>query len=353
MRNRAECRPDERTAIATDVLSDVFRNIRLAGALYFDVNAGAPWMAETRQAAALCPRVLRGFEHVISLYVVLKGSCWAQLCDESQPAVRLDVADGVIFWHGDAHSMSSEPRERLSSKSGLRGRSPDDALPFALYESGSGERARFVCGYLDCDARPYNPILGALPRVLHVPGSSAAGALTFDLMSAAVAESRQPRAGAEAILSKLGELMLLQAVRHCIECLPAESTGWLAALRDSNVSAALRALHGRPAEPWTLDALAREAGLSRSMFCERFSGLMGTSAMQYLSNWRLQLASSLLERRGASITRIAADVGYESDAAFNRAFKKRVGVPPGAWRRRRRGRTPVDDGHASEEVAGC
>jgi len=130
--------------------------------------------------------------------------------------------------------------------------------------------------------------------------------------------------------------MFLQAVRQQIDGLPAESTGWLAALRDRNVGDAPRLMHGRPAEPWTLDSLAREVGLSRSVFAERFSQLMVSPAMHYLSNWRLQLAANLLKQERLSIAQVAAEVGYESEAAFNRAFKKQVGVPPGAWRRARR-----------------
>lgn len=117
--------------------------------------------------------------------------------------------------------------------------------------------------------------------------------------------------------------------------MPSESTGWLAALRDRSIGAALNLMHGRPADPWTLDSLAREIGLSRSVFVERFAKIMGVPAMLYLSSWRLQLAASLLERQGLSIAQAAAEVGYDSEAAFNRAFKKQVGVPPGAWRRAR------------------
>jgi transcriptional regulator GlxA family with amidase domain len=154
-------------------------------------------------------------------------------------------------------------------------------------------------------------------------------------MRVALQETESPRAGGETILSKLSELMFLQAVRQHIDSLPSESTGWLAALRDRNIGDALRLMHGAPAENWTLDSLAREVGLSRSVFAERFALIMGTPAMHYLSNWRLQLAAKLLERQSMSIAQAAAEVGYESEAAFNRAFKKQVGAPPGAWRRAR------------------
>lgn len=277
---------------------------------------------------------MREFEHVISIHIMLEGGAWAQLSDQSQPAIGIAAGDAVIFAQGDAHFMSSAPDERPLSKSTAGNRRVDKALPFVLSEARSGEaRGRFVSGYLGCHARPYNPILSALPRVLHVRDSNGSNAFTTELIKAALAESWQPRAGGKTILSRIGELMFLRAIRQYVEGSPARSTGWLAALRDHNVSAALHAVHGNPAEPWTLSALAREAGLSRSMFAKRFRRVTGMSAMRYLGNWRLQLATSMLEKEGASVTRIASYVGYESDAAFNRAFKKRLGVPPGTWRR--------------------
>src|SRR5262249_45078021 len=143
--------------------------------------------------------------------------------------------------------------------------------------------------------------------------------------------------------SKLSELMFLQAIRAHIDTLPPESIGWLSGLRDRHVGAALMLMHGRPGEDWTLDALAKEVGLSRSAFAERFTELMGTPPMGYLGNWRLQVAARLLEAPSMSIAQAAAQVGYESEAAFNRAFKKQVGLPPGAWRRSRAngGRLPA------------
>ncbi|MGZ5090268.1 MAG: AraC family transcriptional regulator [Burkholderiales bacterium] len=317
-----------------DVLSDVLRAVRLTGAIYFDVNARAPWIAETPPVSSICARVMPECDHVISFHIMLDGACWAQLGDESQPAIRLEAGDAVIFPRGDGHFMSTEIGKRSTPDLSLYYRPNDRPLPFVLSElGGSGERSRFVCGYLGCDARPFNPLLDALPRKLHVRSSSAGGQLVHDLIRHALQETESPSAGGETILSKLSELMFLQAVRQQIDALPPESTGWLAALRDRNVGAALRLMHGRPAEPWTLDSLAREVGLSRSVFAERFSQLMVAPAMHYLSNWRLQVAASLLKQDRLSIAQVAAEVGYESEAAFNRAFKKQVGVPPGAWRR--------------------
>ncbi len=322
-----------------DVLSDVLRAVRLTGAVYFDVRARAPWVAETPATSSICANVMPAFEHAISFHIMLDGWCWAQLADESEPAIKLEAGDAVIFPEGAGHYMSTERGKRAEPDLNIYYRPTDRALPFMLNEfGGEGEPARFVCGYLGCDTRPYNPLVDALPRIMHVRASSKAGMLTFDLIRVALQENEQPSAGGETILSKLSELMFLQAVREHVDGLPEQSVGWLSGLRDRHVGAALKLMHGKPSENWTLDGLAREVGLSRSAFAERFAEVMGAPPMHYLSTWRLQCAARLLERPGLSIAQAAAEVGYESEAAFNRAFKKQVGLPPGAWRKSRQAR---------------
>jgi AraC-like DNA-binding protein len=319
-----------------DVLSDVLRAVRLTGAVYFDVRARAPWVAETPATPRICSQVMPDFEHVIAFHIMLDGWCWAQLADESEPPIRMEAGDAVIFPEGEGHYMGTERGRRSQPDLALYYRPLDRALPFVINEfGGEGEPARFVCGYLGCDARPFNPILDALPRMLHVRASTTGGMLTNDLIRVALHEHEQPSAGGETILSKLSELMFLQAVRQHIDSLPPESTGWLSGLRDRHISTALRLMHAKPEENWTLEMLAREAGLSRSGFAERFVAIMGVPPMQYLANWRLQRAARLLEQPSISIAQAASAVGYESEAAFNRAFKKQVGLPPGAWRRSR------------------
>jgi AraC-like DNA-binding protein len=317
-----------------DVLSDVLRAVRLTGAVYFDVRARAPWVAETPATHRICANVMPAFEHAIAFHIMMDGWCWAQLADESEPAVKLEAGDAVIFVGGEGHFMSTERGKRAQPDLDLYYRPTDRPLPFLLNElGGDGAPARFVCGYLGCDARPFNPILDALPRLLHVRAN--ADDPTQRLIRMALEESERPRAGGETILSKLSELMFLEAVRQYLDGMPQQSIGWLAGLRDRHVGVALKLMHGRPADDWTLDALAREVGLSRSAFAERFSELMGVPPITYLGHWRLQCAARLLEAQGVSIAQAAAEVGYESEAAFNRAFKKQVGVPPGAWRRAR------------------
>lgn len=275
-------------------------------------------------------------EHVIAFHIMLDGWCWAELADKGAPPIRMEAGDAVIFPHGEAHYMGPELGRRSKPDMEMYYRPRDRALPFVVSEfGGDGDPARFVCGYLGCDARPFNPVLEALPRMMHVRASGSGGVMTNDLIRIALQENEQPRAGGETILSKLSELMFLQAVRQYIDSLPAEFTGWLSGLRDRHISAALRLMHGKPEENWTLEGLSREAGLSRSAFAERFVDIMGVPPMQYLASWRLQRAARLLEQPSISIAQAAAAVGYESEAAFNRAFKKQVGLPPGAWRRSR------------------
>ena len=324
-----------------DVLSDVLRAVRLTGAVYFHIHARAPWIAETPGAPVISAGLMPEFEHIIAFHVMLEGWAWAQLADESQPPILLEAGDAIIFPRGDAHFLSTERGKRSRPNLEMYKHRKNAPLPYVFLEyGGAGEKANYGCGFLGCDVRPYNPVIDALPRVLHVRRSDAHGSLTFDLMRVALQETATPRAGGETIRAKVSELMFMNAVRQYIDELPEQSTGWLAALRDRHVAAALNAIHARPADPWTLDSLAREVGMSRSTFAERFTAVIGTSAMQYLGNWRLQLAAALLDRPGTRVANVAAEVGYESEAAFNRAFKRQVGVPPGAWRKRARTNSP-------------
>lgn len=318
-----------------DVLSDVLRAVRLTGAVYFDFRARAPWVAETPETSRICAHVMPECEHLLAFHILLDGRCWAELAGERHSAVLMEAGDAVIFPRGDHHVMASEPGQRAAPDLSVYYRPMDRPLPFVWNLGGNGEPCRLACGYLGCDARPFNPVLDALPPLLHVRAKQGERNLNHDLIQAALQEYERPRAGGETILSKLSELMFLEALRQHLDALPKESIGWLSGLRDRHVGMALRLMHSRPAEPWTLDALAREVGLSRSAFAERFAELMGVPPMQYLGNWRLQLAARLLERQGTSIAQAAAEVGYESEAAFNRAFKRQVGVPPGSWRRSR------------------
>jgi AraC-like DNA-binding protein len=213
-----------------------------------------------------------------------------------------------------------------------RGTTP---LPL-VYELGGGgpERARIVCCFMGCDERPFNPLLSSLPRVIHIRAVAAppASGWQMTLMNLAVSESRSSREGGENVLARLSELMFVEAIRRYLETLDPVEKGWLAGLRDPVVGQALAVLHGEPSAEWTVESLARTVGVSRSVLAERFTEMAGQPPMQYLALWRMQLASRQLID-GAQVAEVATAVGYESDAAFSRAFKKVVGQSPVTWRR--------------------
>jgi AraC-like DNA-binding protein len=194
--------------------------------------------------------------------------------------------------------------------------------------------ARFICGYLGCDARPFSPLLAALPRMLRVPAKQG-GDPAGEFMRIAAAETDRARWGSAAIRARLAETLFVAAVRRYLDALPEGATGWLGGLRNPHVGRALALLHARPAHPWTLEALAREVGLSRTVLHERFAALIGQPPMHYLTLWRMQLAASRLAHGNEKIAFIALEVGYKSEAAFSRAFKRLVGSPPASWRRQR------------------
>jgi AraC-like DNA-binding protein len=318
-----------------DVLSDVLRAVRLTGAVFFDNEAHCPWVASSPNSAAITA-VMPGAEHVISFHSLLSGECWAEIPDDPTPPTRLRAGDIVIFPMGDANVLSSSPGMRGTVNLSIYKRPTDRALPvpYVLNQDASGhETCHFVCGYFGCDARPFNPLLDALPRMFVAEVSPASQNWLSNLIQVATKESEHGSAGGETMLAKLAELIFVEVVRKHIDRLPEDARGWFSGLRDRHVGTALRLIHARPAEAWTIEGLAREVGLSRSAFAERFTEYAQISPMHYLARWRMQLAARLLENRGISVAQAAAEVGYGSDAAFNRSFKKYLGVSPGAWRR--------------------
>lgn len=314
-----------------DTLSDVLRAVRLNGAVFFTVDASAPFVAEAPASALIGPHIMPGVEHVIEYHVVVSGSCWGGIVDE--PAVKLETGDVIVFPQGDPHVISSGPGMRGLSSFDTIQNARQGRLPISLSIQGGGpEQARLVCGFLGCDARPFNPLLATLPRVLHLRASSNNQVMRH-LLEMAVAESSASRAGGDCVLSRLSELLFVEVVRRYVEQLPPEGVGWFAGLRDPNIGLALQRLHERPAHDWSLEELGRECGLSRSVLAERFVQLVGIPPFQYLAQWRIQLAASLLRSGKASIAEIADRVGYGSEAALSRAFKRQLGVAPALYRR--------------------
>jgi AraC-like DNA-binding protein len=324
-----------------DALSDVLRAVRLSGAVFFDIHAAEPWVAETPLGRTVVHAMFPGSEHMISYHVLLEGSCWAIV--EGESPVHLSAGDVIVFPHGDTHVLTSTPGMRKKPVMSMYRRPTEGQLPFSISmgpmpdvapkgaATSHATQARFVCGFLGCDARPFNPLLAALPRVIRV--SDDANGTLAAYVRFALAESKVPRIGGESVLGRLSELMFLHVVRRYLESLPPEKTDWLAGLRDEPIGRALAALHRNPARAWTLQSLAREAGISRSVLAERFAQFVGHPPIEYLTSWRMQLAANQLRSSTQSVAEIANRVGYESEAAFSRAFKKAVGAPPSEWRK--------------------
>jgi AraC-like DNA-binding protein len=320
--------------VSTDTLSEVLRAVRLTGAVFFAVDASTPWVADTPASREMAPYLMPGVEHVIEYHVITAGACWGGIVDETP--VRLETGDVIVFPHGDAHVLSSSPGMRGIPNLDAVRRVRESRLPVTIEMAGGGdERTQVICGFLGCDARPFNPLLSTLPRTIHVPRRSSDGVLE-QFVKLALAESIAERAGGNAVLARLSELMFVEVVRRYLSALPPENVGWLAGLRDDSVGRVLGKLHDRPAHDWSLDELAREVGLSRSVLAERFTHFVGVPPIQYLAQWRMQLAATLLSSTSKSLSEIADEIGYGSETALSRAYKRWVGVAPAEWRRGKR-----------------
>ena len=326
--------------MSQDTLSDVLRTVRLRGAVFFYVSGGHDWAAESPASQDFAGAVMPGAEHVMQYHAIIDGHCWAAVIGE--PPVKLGVGDIVLFPHGDAHVLSSAPGMRAEPSLAWFYEAKIDRLPVRIaYEGTSGPSlsppatgglATIACGFLSCDVRPFNPLIAALPRLLHLRAADGGGWITRFLQQT-ISESQANRPGSEAMLARMSEMLFVDAVRRYVEGLPPEGMGWLAGLRDRFVGRALALLHERPAEEWTIDELGRQVGLSRSALHERFVQFLGQPPMQYLAQWRMQIAAGLLRGSNSNVAAIAQEVGYDSEAAFARAFKRLVGQPPATWRR--------------------
>ncbi|NMF90960.1 AraC family transcriptional regulator [Aromatoleum petrolei] len=329
--------------MSQDTLSDLLRSVRLRGAVFYYVSCWEDWAAEAPPAREIAPAVLPGAEHVIEFHMVARGAGWAAV--SGLPPARLETGDIVMFPQGDAHVMSSAPGvapARIEPDWVFATRNDPRPMPVA-YHRGVREPGApapvgdadtiLVCGFLGCDLRPFNPLVAALPRLLHLPAARA-GDWVARVIDQAARESTERRPGSDVVLERLAEMMFVDTARRYLEGLPDDATGWLAGLRDRYVGRALALLHERPDRPWTIDELGREVGLSRSALHERFVQFLAEPPMHYLANWRIQLGSRLLRESSRTVAAIAQEVGYESEAAFSRAFKRLVGLPPATWRRR-------------------
>jgi AraC-like DNA-binding protein len=321
-----------------DALSETLRVVHLVGAIFIHARFTAPWCYQSPSADSAAPLLEPGAERIVIFHLITAGECYVELGTEAP--VRLTAGDAVIFPQGDAHRMASEPG--LPPAKGARLDVVLARRPRHLAYGGGGPSTRLVCGYLACDARLARMMLAGLPRIVkvNVRGSNA-GAWLEASVRYALSEARSPRPGGAGVLAKLAEVLFIEVLRLYMNEQGDGHSGWLAGVSDRIVGAALKAMHKDPAHAWTLDELARTAGTSRSVLAERFQTLVGTAPMQYLTQWRMLLAANLLRGSNAQLARIAEDVGYQTDTAFSRAFRREFGAPPAAWRRSQMARVPA------------
>ena len=331
-----------------DVLSDVLRVVRLSGAVFFTADFSAPWAIESPIPEMLASAVMPEAECVVLFHILVEGEC--EVVCQGHPVTTMETGDVIVFPRGDQHTMRSHGAGTPTPLASIFSPGGYDEPPQLSY-GGGGRTSRFVCGYLNCDQR-FSPLVEALPTMLLVrsrddysaidavdaSGSrptvvpQGSGTWLGTTLKFTINEARAARPGNAAMLGRLTELMFVEILREYMHRLPANQGGWLAGLNDAHVGKALRLLHANPTRNWTVGELARESAISRSALAERFTELVGDAPIRYLANWRMQLAKQLL-REGAHVQEVATRVGYESEAAFNRAFKRATGSPPAAWRR--------------------
>jgi AraC-like DNA-binding protein len=318
-----------------DALSDVLRVVQLTGAVYLHGALSAPWCVMARMEPGFCAVYLPPSERVISFHLITEGSCWAMLPDDPASRIRVDAGDLIVVPQGEPHVLgsSTELAPELLAPLLPFERSTAAGEVMTLSHGGGGAVTRMLCGFLAAQDILKNPLLSALPRLFKVGMRGSSASWLESSMRFATEEAAATHAGGATVLAKLSELVFVEAIRRYVDTLPDGSKGWLGGLRDRFVARALALMHGQPAHPWTVEELARRIGMSRSALARRFTDLLGMPPMQYLAQWRLQLAAQQMRLGDRPLAAIANEVGYESEAAFNRAFKREFGAPPATWRR--------------------
>ena len=313
-----------------DALSDVLRVIRLAGGVFLEAEFSAPWCISGKLSSDDCAPFRVTPRHVIASHFVVAGHM--QLRVDGCDPIEVRASELVLLPHNDAHTFGSDlnvasvPARQLIQP-------PQGGGIARINYGGGGKVTQLLCGFLGSEVS-FSPLLTSLPRVLKLDvRATASGAWIESSFRFAASEIAAGRIGSATVITKLSELLFVEAVSQYVASLPAERCGWLAGLRDPQIGRALAVLHESPTESWTAETLALEVGMSRSVFAERFTAVVGQPPMHYLTLWRMQLAAQHLREGCGSVAQIAFDVGYESEAAFSRAFKRQFGTSPGIWRR--------------------
>ena len=314
---------------AVDLLSEMLRAVRLTGSVFLNGSFTAPFrVISPKRFDERTP--LARLRHISIFHLVAHGRCTFQTATGKRHDVGtgdillIPFADNHTFWSGSA-------TETVSALDVVRP-GPIEGMLTMNY-GGGGEETRLVCGYLESSEFMFTPVFRTLPEALvEHTGDGKIGELLASTVREIVALVDAATPGSQIMLGRLMEMLFVEVLRRHIARLPAGSQGWFAAINDPIVSRALQLIHADPGKRWTAESLAREAGSSRTVLAERFNALLGRPPIDYVTSWRIQLAADRLGRGTDSIAGIAADVGYESQAAFNRAFKRVTGMTPGRWR---------------------
>jgi AraC-like DNA-binding protein len=315
-----------------DALSDVLRVIRLVGGVFLDAEFTAPWCVSGRVSGEHCKPFQVAPRHVIASHFVATGCMQLQI--EGGEPIEARAGELLLLPHNDAHVFGSDLSAPVTPAHQFFQTAPDGGITRIQF-GGGGAATQLMCGFLGSSIA-FSPLLSSLPRVLKLDvRATSSGAWIESSFRFAINEIAAGRMGSATVIAKLSELLFVEAVGQFVAGLPAEKRGWLAGLRDPHIGRALALLHERPTEPWTAEVLAAQVGMSRSVFAERFSALVGEPPMHYLTAWRMHVAAQQLREGPASVAQVAFTVGYESEAAFSRAFKRQFGTSPGTWRRQR------------------
>ena len=314
-----------------DLLSDILKVVKLDAAIFFNAEFSAPWCFSARQTKDIAHHLSPNAGHLIIYHLLTEGRAYARLPEG--PRLELTAGDIVIFPHGDAHFVGNGWPEKPVDSIKTFGKQISEGLKIARF-GGGGEVTRFVCGYMACQPRLSEVFLASLPPMFKVNVTSApSGAWIDSSIRFTVAQAEGSDAGSALVTAKLSEVLFVETLRGYINSLPPDQIGWLAGARDPAVGQALALLHKEPEQQWTILNLAKSVGLSRTRLAERFQHFLGQSPMAYLTQWRLKLAAQILQTSDDSVAQVAATVGYGSEAAFNRAFKREFAVPPAKFRR--------------------
>ena len=315
-----------------DILSEVLRTVRFASALDLRAEFSAPWTVETESCYEFAEAGQLGTKQIVQFHIIAEGHCWVQTSTGIRQA--LSPGDIIIFPHGDPHILGDSLDRPPTPMTEILPPPPWEPPPF-LTHGGGGDITRIVCGFLECEELIAHPFLKALPPFMHVQAFAESKVPLLETgVRHIIQEADCTQPGSLCLLTRLIEMMFIEILRGQLQTQATEASSSLAALSDPIVGQILNRFHSDPAYPWTVPELASQLNLSRSALAQRFTQLLGQPPMQYLTHWRLQLASKHLQNSNITIAKVATQVGYESEAAFNRAFKRHVGMPPGTWRSR-------------------